>query len=235
MAGLTRAQIRTSAKRRANMENSSFVSDAEWNDYADESASELFDLLLATDEKAYQSSATINVVSGTQQYALPSTFYKVMGVFIIELGQRILSLERFTAHDLGYEGGVYGIHNLAQSGRPYAYEVIGSNIWFYPKPSGNHTVELLFVPQYTRFTSDAATLPYPVVNGWEEFVSLGMAIKARIKEESDVSALQLQKQMCADRIRRMALRDNFNSRVIRDRYGVSTRFRRYPGRYAGWR
>ncbi len=76
----TLAQLRTRAKRLADMENSGFVADAEWLDYINEGLSELHDILVMASDEYFLSSTTINIVSGTSAYALPSDFYKVRGV-----------------------------------------------------------------------------------------------------------------------------------------------------------
>lgn len=76
---VTAGDIRTKAKRLADMENSSFVSDSEWLDYVSSAYAELYDILTTKFERYNVSTSNISITSGTTLYNLPSDFYKLVG------------------------------------------------------------------------------------------------------------------------------------------------------------
>jgi hypothetical protein len=82
------------------------------------------------------------------------------------------------------------------------YHLQGGSIRFVPVPSTTQTLKLWYVPAQTPMTDTADTLDG--VNGWEEYVVIDAAMKALIKEESDVSALMAQKEAIKRRIESMS-------------------------------
>lgn len=79
----TRAQLRTEVLQRADMENTSFVTDAELNRYINESISELYDLIIeAAGQEYFLDTYTFNTVANQDTYPLPSDFYMMKGVDI---------------------------------------------------------------------------------------------------------------------------------------------------------
>ena len=60
MATFTESDLRTRARRRADMENSTFVSDAEIQDYLNSSISELHDFMVKSYEDYFVSEQTYN-------------------------------------------------------------------------------------------------------------------------------------------------------------------------------
>jgi hypothetical protein len=233
MAGLTLAQIRTQAKRRADMEQSdstgSYISNAEWTDIINEAGSELHDLIVRSDPGYFRSTEDISVVANTETYSLSQldpAFYKVLAVYWMDDGHRV-AMKRFLLHDLDPDY-VERDRLASTAGRPYLYDVLGSDLFLAPKPTASGTVQLWYTPQYVRKSDDSDTFDYPVINGWEQFIVLGAAIKALAKENTDVSALLMEKQATEARILNMArVKDQFAARKMRDVYGTMRRSRRY--------
>jgi hypothetical protein len=94
------------------------------------------------------------------------------------------------------------------------YRLLGSQIKFVPVPNTTDTIKLWYVPAITDLSTDGSTLDG--VNGWEEYIVIDVAIKALMKEESDVSALMVAKQQIKERIEKGAMtRDtSFPDRVV---------------------
>lgn len=225
MSGLTLLQLRTQSKQRADMVNSLYLSDAEWNSHINDGGSELHDLILLSDPNSIMTIATINVVSGTESYALPAAFYKMLAVYRVEAGIRY-ALDRTDLHGLG--DGVSTLASVQLGGKPYRYALVGNSIYLSPKPSGGDILQIWYYPSNVRATADDDTFDYPIVNGWEQFIVLTAVIKAKMKEESDVQAELAEKAELKKRIIEMAVsRDQFNPPRARDDYGTTSRFRRY--------
>src|SRR5690606_24954645 len=78
------AQMRTCARRRADMETASaaaFCSDAEFNEYINNGCQELFDLLQAARGHDYfLTSEDFSTVVGTSSYALPTDYYQTRSI-----------------------------------------------------------------------------------------------------------------------------------------------------------
>ena len=113
-------------------------------------------------------------------YALPSTFYKLRGLFI-SLGGFVEQLQPFAIQQLDeyqYTGGWIG-------GSPIAYHLAGSNIIFKPTPTGAYTITVYFTPAPTRMVADGDTIDG--VAGWEEYVVWDAAVRVLVRDERDAS------------------------------------------------
>ena len=66
--------LRLLARQRADMENSQFVTDDEMRRYINRGYAELYDLIVtsANSEDYFLSSSTVQLVTGTKTYNLPS-------------------------------------------------------------------------------------------------------------------------------------------------------------------
>jgi hypothetical protein len=183
------------------MENSQFVSKSEWNSYINASATELYDLLVAASEDYVLSSATLSLTSGTDTYPLPGDFYKLRGVdLVLDAQGNAVTLQPFNfAERNNYiftpTWNVVGLSYLR-------YRIQGNSIRFVPVPSNPATIKLWYVPALATLSADSDTLDG--VDGWEEFVVIDAAIKAKDKEESDVSVLAAQRAAIIKRIEAMA-------------------------------
>ena len=193
----TLSVIRTEAKQRAEMENSTFVADSEWNGYINRSYAELYDMLVQKfGPEYYITSSTVTTVSGTDSYALAADFYKLLGVDLLVSGTDYVTLSPFMFSERNQFGSVA---RILRGGAPdYRYRVQGSNLVLRPVPKEARTLKVWYIPAYTTLSQDSDTLDG--VNGWEEYVIVDAAMKALSKEESDVSVLMAQKQALIQRI-----------------------------------
>lgn len=200
MANPTLAQIREQARHRANMENSQFVSDAEFNTYINFAISDLRDKLISkvgNDYFAVSQSYTLS--SGTDEYALPSDFYKLLWVEVQANNTLYYKIRRFEVMEKNY--GAIPISSYLPDIR---YRLRAGNLLFSPiNQLSARNVRMWYVKIPTKLVADSDELDC-AYNGWDEFVALGAARKALVKEESDVSDVDAELMYLNQRIEQMA-------------------------------
>lgn len=223
----TLATIRTAAQRRADMENSTFIATAEWTAMINASYTELFDLLVQKYGNDYYSAIDANgngfqiTTNGTSEmFALPDgsttykmpdnttapAFYKLLGVEM----QLTASLDWVTLKPFAFiERNAFAVPNM-QATRGYRsnlrYRVMGNigattptqYLWLKPLPMSGQIVRVWYVPRLTALSADGDTVDG--VSGWEEYIVIDAALKAKEKEESDQSTLLVAKQGIIKRI-----------------------------------
>lgn len=198
-------QIRLLAQQKADRENSNFVTLPEWNQYINQSAFELYDLLTTTYEDYFVASPYIFQTDGTTQlYDLPENFYKLMGVDCgLSLGTNgWVTLKKFNFIQRNryvfpqISSTFLGVFNLQ-------YRLVGNKIEFIPTPSAAQYIRIWFIPRMTQLLSDSDILDG--VSGWTEYVIVDAAIKALLKEESDTTILMAQKLALIKRIEETAM------------------------------
>ena len=212
MATFTESDLRTRARRRADMENSTFVSDAEIQDYLNSSISELHDFMVKSYEDYFVSEQTYNAPIATGGANLPDDFYKALGVDY-ESGGITSTLRAYSFSDRNVYNTPYAVvDRLAEP----MYKVEGNKIKLIPTNSQSGTITLYYVPQATQFSSTVTEIEN-VIPGYEEYVVVATAIRMLMKEESDISVLERERQQLASRIiRAISPRDVSGSFAIRD-------------------
>ena len=212
MATYTEADLRTRARRRADMENSTFVTDSEIQDYLNSSMSELHDMMVKSYEDYFVSEQTYTAPLATGGENLPADFYKALGVDYDSGGiTSTLKAYSFTERNI-YNTPYAVIDRLAEP----MYKIEGTKIKLIPGNSQSGTITLYYVPQATQF-SGTVTEVENVIPGYEEYIVVATAIRMLMKEESDTTALELEKQQLGRRIiRAISPRDASGSHAIRD-------------------
>jgi len=212
MATFTESDLRTRARRRADMENSTFVSDAEIQDYLNSSISELHDFMVKSYEDYFVSEQTYNAPLATGGANLPDDFYKALGVDY-ESGGITSTLKAYSFTERNVYNTPYAvIDRLAEP----MYKIEGTKIKLIPGNSQSGTITLYYVPLATQFSVSVTEIEN-VIPGYEEYVVVATAIRMLMKEESDVSALERERQQLASRIiRAISPRDASGSFAIRD-------------------
>ena len=194
----TLAEMRTEARRAADMENSGFVADAEVTRQINQSIADLYDMLVeARGEEYYRTSTTLSTVAGTATVALPSDFYKSLGYDVTIAGddKTIQPMEWSRRNDFEDSSG------WAYSGRIF-YQEEGASVRFWPTPGAVHTVTLWYIPHATELANDGDT--FDGINGWERYVIYDTAIWLRNKEDSPTDGLLIERDRVEQRITRMA-------------------------------
>lgn len=212
MASRTLLQLRTRAKQRANLENSNFLTPAEWNENINYAISELRDLIISkAGDDYFATSQSFSLISGTEAYALPAAFYKALWVEILESDGKYRKLKRFEISEKNAYGNPYS--SFCSEIR---YRLIGDNLHFTSFDSiGGRTARLWYVPLITELSADGDTLSG--FNGWDEYIILHAAIAALDKEEQETSKLELKLEKLKLRIEAMSEdRDQSNPMRIQD-------------------
>jgi hypothetical protein len=193
--------LRLAVRRRADMENSTFISDTEFNDMINSSAQELYDILVSQYGEDYNLKKwSLTTVSGQEDYALPSDFYKLRGVDWKYGLQEFVTLRPFQFAERNRYRTTAGWNSATRANA--RYRVQGNNLALLPVPNTAHELEVWYLPKFEKLVNNNDVIDG--VNGFEEYVIVDAAIKALQKEESDVQVLLLQKQQLEQRITRMA-------------------------------
>lgn len=185
MASPTLSDLRTRVRQRANMENSTFVTDAEMNRYINYSINMMRDkMIIKTGEEYFADSQNYTLVDGTEEYALPADFYKVISCQLQGDSTLFFPMKRFEyAEQNEFARPLY---NRASDIR---YRIRGANLVINPATNvGGRVIRLIYVPLPPELSGDLDTLGG--FNGWDEYVVLSAAIKCLQKEEQDVSDLK---------------------------------------------
>lgn len=164
------------ALRKADMENSEFISSDEALDLFNESYTEMYDLLVTAFENYYiKDDYVLTLIPGTQQYDLPTDFYKSVGVdFIINsISGQYLTLRPFLEAE---RNGLVGTVSTTPTG----------------------SIRMRYVPLPKRYIDTSDTVDG--LSGYETLVVIMMAISMRSKEESDTTDLERQAAKIMKRI-----------------------------------
>lgn len=204
-ADLSLGQARYMAQQKADRVGSNFVTLPEWNTYLNQSYFELYDLLITLYEDYYvQDPYEFTTDGTTAQYPLPDDFYKLLGVdcgigsgvngFVTLHKFDFIQRNRYIYPNVS--GSFLGVFNLR-------YRLVGNTLMFIPTPNGNQVIRMWYIPKLVQLLKDTDIMTG--ISGWTEYVLVDAAIKALMKEESDVQGLMLQKQMLLKRIEDSAM------------------------------
>ncbi len=216
----TLATMRARVRRRADMENTDFVSDAELTQYLNDSLSELYDLFVSKYEQ-YVVQSIDSTISGEEDYDIATdfgigNFMKIIGIDLNE-GSRKITLQRFMFNERNQTGGV-GSAATSIFGTDIQYAVLGDKIKFM-NDQGSKNIKIWFIPCFEPMleadqVDDVAPFLCP---GWEEYAILASAIKCLQKEESSTVSLERDLVRLTDRIESIAMnRDAGNPYRVTD-------------------
>lgn len=205
----TLLQIRTLAKQESDNVGQSFITDAEWDTYIQQSYLELYGLLVTCygEDYSVQSPSTgfQFITDGVNQFfALPTDFFKLLGVDLqLSASGAWVSLKPF----------------------PFAERNMLST-WNSSIPMAGQTIRLYYVPRPVLPVADGDTVDG--IGGWWEYIVVDAALKAGAKEETDVRVLMARKQALIDRINSEANnRDAGSPAVVGDVQGRRNRTMKY--------
>lgn len=176
------SELATKIRQRGDYENSEFITDTTLIDFIDSAHTEVYDLLVTKWEDYYTIEATFNTVADSAAYALPSNFYKLMGVDILH-GDIFNRLYRYNLHERNsHQSGLYNYQ-----GNTYQYRLQGSTIKFIPTPDTVESLRMLFIPSASKLTALTDTIDG--INGWEELVVLFALRRCQVREETSTAAV----------------------------------------------
>lgn len=230
---VTRLTILNTVRQRLDMVGSTFIADATFNQWIDDSTRDLYDLLVdARGEDYYTAVGNITTAAGTATYpianSLGTNFYKLRGLYVIGADGKRRSMDKVGLDEyLRYEANNNPSTDFWTSTTDpcgVVYCLVGDSILFAPTPSAIKTVEIWYIRTFGGYASDSAT--YDAVNGWHEYIVADVCIKGGTVEEADVSVFTQQKQEQLERIARLRHnRDRYKVLTVRDVQGSG--YRRY--------
>ncbi len=200
-ATVTLTALKNRALRRADMVSSHFVdttAGGELETYIQDAARELYDIIVkAYGEDYYYATSTVNTVANTATIAVPTNFYKLLGVDTTCPGATDpVALQPFNWNERNID-----VHGGWAVTTP-RYRLRANTIWFWPTPEAIYPVTIHYVPTMTA-VDDGANV-FDGINGWDEYIVLSTAIKCLAREESDTSQLEGELARCRQRIEDMA-------------------------------
>ena len=157
----TLAQLRTSLKIRAGMNTNGTSVDLTptvLNEIINDAVYEGWDVITGKWLDYYTTNTQISVSSGTDNYAVPTDFYKLRALWILD-GSRYWKLRPIdldAAHE--YTGDTVG------NKQSYRYRIMARSIYIAPVPASAETLRLYYIPIKTEMTSDSdsITLDVPI-------------------------------------------------------------------------
>jgi hypothetical protein len=171
------AQLRTASRQRADMVNSTFVSDDELNSYINASYFELYDLLVQKyGNDYYVKEYSFSLVGNQSRYDLPEDFYKLLGVDLqISAGpDGYVSLRPFMLAERNRYSTAnvqtwIGVTNLR-------YRLSGNKLWFTPSPQTGQTIRIWYIPRLADLVETVTlTVNTPVA---DDYISVGASVLA---------------------------------------------------------
>lgn len=212
MAAVDFGTLETRARVRADMENSSFITD--WTPWINAAADELYDLLVRKFNDRFVTSYAFSTVAGTESYPLPADFYGLRGVDLQVDGVHWQTLKPFNFANRN------ALRNAPAAHLPWhtnaRYWLKGSVLTILPVPSSIIAATLWYIPARPQMADTSDSFDFGP-GGWEEYVVIDAAIRALAKEESDTSQLMAEKAAIIDRINRSAAnRDAGTPRTAQD-------------------
>jgi hypothetical protein len=211
--------LRYMSQLKADMINSTFLTTDEWNFGLNQSAYELYDILVTHfGDNYFLAPFLLITLTGNQSYPIPDgTNYPINGVNspalykLVGLDANVSGAapginagwvpvarmnwsdrDRFTTFP-GQAGALNNIYEMS-------YRPMGSQIFIFP-PNVNQLLRMSYVPMLPQMLLDTDMMPFSI-SGWSEYVIVDMAIRALLKEESfdQAAALGQRKAALLERI-----------------------------------
>ena len=199
MATRTLVELRTDARRKADMEDDgNFISDAELTDYVNESIADLYDLMIDGEtSQLFAKNAPILVQVGTNSYELPSDFYRltsidlqVGGFYIPGIPGDARETARLASNPPTEQHFKYFVRWDLTTGRKF--------VFIYPEIDENN-LAIVYVPEAPTLVTDTDPVDGP--NRWHEYIAVDAAIKMLQKQEQDTTALEFRLRRLEARIK----------------------------------
>jgi hypothetical protein len=160
------AQLRTASRQRADMVNSTFVSEDELNSYINASYFELYDLLVQKyGDDYFVERYSFSLQQNEELYELPINFFKLLGVDLsISSGpDGYVSLRPFTLAERNRYSTAnvqtwIGVTNLR-------YRLSGNKLWFTPSPQTGQEIRIWYIPRLQELTDPVTVTLVGVIAG----------------------------------------------------------------------
>lgn len=194
------SELVTSIRRRADVEKTQFVTDAEIIEYIDRSNCELYDLIVSKYNDYFMSSQTYTL-GGSEFITVPADFYKLLG---IDQAETPTSDRWFTLRPINFNERNKRFNTLFNmSYHPtYRYHLQNDQIRINPIPAAADVLRVWYVPAPVKITLGTQTIDGK--SGWEEYIIVDCCAKIRVKQELDPQAFMVEKARLEQRILKMA-------------------------------
>lgn len=217
---VTLLELRTRSRELADQENSStFIDDAELNAYINASLGRWHSMVAHADPERYGAEDTITA-TGATSYALPADYLATLAVDYKLNDQTYIPIIRSNVNERNF------YRESTNTDRARAFRLYAGNIILMPNPTSGE-YRHLYVTHADVLASDGDTVDG--VNGWEAWIYYDAAIKCMLKEQSDPSALIVERNKLQGEIERAAQdRDLAAAHRVTD---TRTRHRHAPRRF----
>lgn len=159
-----------------------YINDETLIEEINSSIAELYDKLVAATPDYFESTQTLDIVNGTASYALPTDYYKTIGVDVLRSDGTYISLRKYNTAERNFDANLGGVQ------REYMrYRIRGGYLVLVPSPSftENDSVRHLYIPTPPRLSDYSDTLDD--IANWSDYVVYDCCIKLGAKEEGDTS------------------------------------------------
>lgn len=192
MGAVTLASVRNTVRLRGDYPRSAKFTDAYVNGEIQAAWSELYELLVDTNEGYFDTSSTVSTVASQAYVALPATCWRVLAVDRLD-GSDYVELAQVSISDRN--------RFSATADKPTAYRATARGIDLFPTPNAIYTLRVSFVPMVTALSETTTTQLY---NSWEEYVVAGALLRMYQREERPIGEIMNELARCRDRISRGA-------------------------------
>lgn len=215
---VTLGEIRTQAKRRADMEHTEFVTNEGWNEFINQSYAKLYDIIISSYEDYYlKDPLDVTIAPGSSTIDLPTDFYKLKGLDYQDGLSSVSENNWIDVRKFNFKqrNRTNNLNRIVGNNPFRQYRILGDKIHILPKENAPGNYRIWYNPPITTLVNDTDEIDG--VNGWEEFIIVDAAIKALAKEESSTTELQKELGDLMTRIKASAeTRDISEPNVITD-------------------
>jgi hypothetical protein len=169
------------------------------------------DLISIHEPAYYLKRGDVNVVAGINQYALPTDFYKVIGVAVKDTSR----VDGYSVMDRTQWESRYD--DITDTSKDSAkYYIMGDSLYIHPTPGWSDVVRIEYIPYPTKLVASADTFKF--YNGWEEYVILDTCVKVCALLKADPSIYLAGQQKMEARLVKNARIDIAKPIVVTDVY-----------------
>jgi len=199
----TLTQLRLLAQQRADLENSSHISDSEWTSLINFAIEELYDIIVNTNEDYFLDTYTFTT-SGVASYDLPNDFYKLISVNAKIFNNDYKGISKYT-HSQRNRSSI--------STNNFRYRLKADQIEFVPTPQNNIDCLLEYIPNPVVLEDEGDEWSLEQFN---EYIITHAAIAALNKEESDTKQLERRLVKLEANVKSFVYRDDSEPDAISD-------------------
>jgi hypothetical protein len=185
----SRSDLRTGARRRADMETDPLVDDTELNGYINDAIRELYAIITSTFEDAYLASNQFIVSAGNFVQNVPTGFWKARGLDRLE-GSRFIPVKVFSFRERNRDEGRVRWR-------------VDASIRLSPEDRAAGTYRFWYYPIAPQLATDGATLD-AIMDEWSQWIEIHAAIACLTKAQLSTAELELKLQQTEAKIRETA-------------------------------